>query len=53
MQPESTVVCQIRRARAALVEATLDDEDEDSEESEEGGDSKEVSTEASADKPAE
>ena len=45
LQPESTVVCQIRRARAALVEATLDDEDEDSEDT---GDSKEASAEGAA-----
>ena len=50
LQPDSTVVCQIRRARAALVEATLEDEDSDSEET---GDSPETSAEASADKPAE
>ena len=45
LQPESTVVCQIRRARAALVEATLDDEDEDSEDT---GDSKEATAEGAA-----
>ena len=50
LQPESTVVCQIRRARAALVEATLEGEVEDSEE---GGDTTEASTEATAEKPAE
>jgi large subunit ribosomal protein L25 len=47
LQPESTVVCQIRRARAALVEATLDD-DEDDESSEEAGDSKEITAEGGA-----
>ena len=50
LQPESTVVCQIRRARAALVEATLEGEGEDSEE---GTDTTEASTEATAEKPAE
>ena len=50
LQPDSTVVCQIRRARAALVEATLEGEDSDSEET---GDSTEAPAEASADKPAE
>jgi large subunit ribosomal protein L25 len=50
LQPESTVVCQIRRARAALVEATLEGEGEDSEE---GTDTTEAATEATAEKPAE
>ena len=52
LQPESTVVCQIRRARAALVEATLEGEGE-GEDSEEGTDTTEASTEATAEKPAE
>jgi len=52
LQPESTVVCQIRRARAALVEATLEGEGE-GEDSEEGTDTTEAATEATAEKPAE
>ena len=44
--PESTVVCQIRRARAALVEATLEDEDDEG--SEETGDSKEAPADGAA-----
>jgi large subunit ribosomal protein L25 len=52
LQPESTVVCQIRRARAALVEATLEGEGE-GEDSEEGTDTTEAATEAKAEKPAE
>ena len=46
LQPESTVVCQIRRARAALVEATLEDEDDEG--SEETGDSKEAPADGAA-----
>jgi large subunit ribosomal protein L25 len=47
LQPESTVVCQIRRARAALVEATLEDEDDEGG-SEETGDSKEAPADGAA-----
>ena len=46
LQPESTVVCQIRRARAALVEATIEDEDDEG--SEETGDSKEAPADGAA-----